>query len=61
LRVKAGGTWTVMRVEFLGASHRYTVRSADGTTAVADLGPDEPLSVGDACDMSPVTPGVASP
>ena len=60
LRVTAGGPWIVRRVEFLGASHRYTVQSADGTVAVADLGPDEPLSAGDACDVSPVGPGVAS-
>ena len=60
LRVTAGGSWIVRRVEFLGASHRYTVQSADGTVAVADLGPEEPLSTGDACDVSPAGSGVAS-
>ena len=59
LRVSPGGPWTVRRVEYLGATYRYTVQSADGTTAVADVGPDEPLSMGDACDVVPVSPGVA--
>jgi hypothetical protein len=40
-----------MRVEFLGSTHRYTIRSHDGATLVADMGPDLPLGVGDACDV----------
>jgi ABC-type sugar transport system ATPase subunit len=55
LRVSAGGTHTVMRVEFLGSTHRYTIRAQDGSTLVADVGPENPLSVGDACDVHVVT------
>lgn len=51
LRVSAGGSHTVMRVEFLGSTHRYTIRAQDGATLVADLGPEDPLGVGDACDV----------
>ena len=54
LRVVAGGPHTVSRVEFLGATHRYTIRAADGSTLVADLGPSEPLLVGAACDVAVV-------
>lgn len=52
LRVRAGGPHTVARVEFLGATHRYTIRAADGSTLVADVGPSEPLPVGASCDVS---------
>jgi iron(III) transport system ATP-binding protein len=51
LRVVAGGLHTVARVEFLGANFRYTIRAADGSTLVADLGPEDPLQVGDRCDV----------
>jgi len=51
LRVAAGGPHRVMRVEFLGATHRYTIRADDGSTFVADVGPDEPLTVGAACSV----------
>jgi ABC-type Fe3+/spermidine/putrescine transport system ATPase subunit len=54
LRVVAGGPHTVTRVEFLGATHRYTIRSADGSTLVSDVGPSEPLPVGAACDVAVV-------
>lgn len=57
LRVRPGGPHTVFRVEFLGANHRYTIRSHDGTTLVADLGPEQPLVVGDACDVEVVKHG----
>ena len=52
LRVAPGGQHTITRVEFLGAAHRYTIRAADGSTLVADVGPDEPLTVGTACSVS---------
>lgn len=52
LRVAVGGQHTITRVEFLGAAHRYTIRAADGSTLVADVGPDEPLQVGAACSVS---------
>lgn len=54
LRVVAGGPHVVVRVEFLGATHRYTLRAADGSTLVADLGPAEPLAVGTACSVNVV-------
>ncbi len=57
LRVQAGGPHTVMRVEFLGATHRYSIRTQDGATLVADLGPEQPLSVGDSCDVEVVKHG----
>lgn len=59
LRVRAGGPHTVFRVEFLGATHRYTIRSQAGSTLVADLGPEQPLVVGDACDVEVVKHGSA--
>ena len=52
LRVASGGQHTITRVEFLGAAHRYTIRAADGSTLVADVGPDEPLTAGTACSVS---------
>lgn len=52
LRVAAGGQHTITRVEFLGAAHRYTIRAADGSTLVADVGPDDPLTAGTACSVS---------
>ena len=58
LRVVADGPHRVVRVEFLGANFRYTIRAADGTKMVADLGPDEPLQVGASCDVSVVRSGV---
>ncbi|MFZ9842874.1 MAG: ABC transporter ATP-binding protein [Ilumatobacteraceae bacterium] len=54
LRIVAGGPHTVTRVEFLGATHRYTIRAADGSTLVSDVGPSEPLLVGTACDVAVV-------
>lgn len=51
LRVAVGGQHTITRVEFLGAAHRYTIRAADGSTLVADVGPNEPLQVGAACSV----------
>lgn len=57
LRVRAGGPHTVFRVEFLGATHRYTIRTQNGATLVADLGPEQPLSLGDACDVEVVKHG----
>lgn len=55
LSVVAGGPHRVARVEFLGANHRYTIRAEDGSTLIADLGPDEPLAVGAACSVAVVT------
>ena len=54
LRVVAEGPHTVVRVEFLGANFRYTIRADDGSVLVADLGPDEPLRVGASCDVAVV-------
>ena len=54
LRVVADGPHTVVRVEFLGANFRYTIRADDGSVLVADLGPDEPLRVGASCDVAVV-------
>ena len=51
LRVSAGGPHSVTRVEFLGSTYRYTIRAHDGSTLVADVGPDEPLAVGAACSV----------
>lgn len=51
LRVSSGGPHRVTRVEFVGPDHRYTVTSADGSVLVADLGPEEPLPIGAACDV----------
>lgn len=52
LRVIAGGPHTITRVEFLGSTHRYTIRGANGSVLVSDVGPDEPLVAGDACDVA---------
>lgn len=54
LRVIAGGPHTVVRVEFLGATSRYTIKASDGSTLVADIGPTEVLAVGDSCDVEVV-------
>ena len=51
LSVEPNGPDTVVRVEFLGASLRYTVRRPDGSQVVADRGPDHALAVGDACSV----------
>ncbi|MFM8312018.1 MAG: ABC transporter ATP-binding protein [Ilumatobacteraceae bacterium] len=51
VRVVEGGPHTVERVEFLGPTHRYTVRTADGAALVSDVGPDIPLAVGSRCDV----------
>jgi len=51
LRVVAGGPCTVMRREFLGWTHRYTVADGRGRSLVADVGPGQPLQVGDACTV----------
>lgn len=49
--VVAGGPHTVARVEFLGATSRYTVRMTNGSTVVADVDPETVLNVGDSCDI----------
>ena len=51
VEVSAGGDATVVRVEFLGATSRYTVRGADGAEVIADRGPVDGLRVGDACTV----------
>lgn len=51
LRVIAGGPHTVVRVEFLGSTNRYTIKASDGSTLVSDVGPAEALSVGDSCNV----------
>lgn len=51
LRVSPGGPHTVVRVEFLGATNRYTIKSADGLVLISDVGPTEPLAVGDSCSV----------
>ncbi|MEY4605359.1 MAG: Fe(3+) ions import ATP-binding protein FbpC 2 [Actinomycetota bacterium] len=51
LRVVEGGPHSVERVEFLGPTHRYTIRTSAGDALVADLGPDAPLAVGARCDV----------
>ena len=51
LHVSPGGPHTVLRVEFLGATNRYTIRSAEGSLLIADVGPAEPLAVGAACSV----------
>ena len=55
LSVEPNGPDTVVRVEFLGASLRYTVRRPDGSEVVADRGPDHALAVGDACSVRVLT------
>jgi iron(III) transport system ATP-binding protein len=51
IEVSPGGPDTVTRVEFLGASMRYTVRRSDGSEVVADRGPNDGLAVGDGCTI----------
>ncbi|MGA1346434.1 MAG: ABC transporter ATP-binding protein [Ilumatobacteraceae bacterium] len=51
IEVSLGGPDTVTRVEFLGASMRYTVRRSDGSEVVADRGPSDGLTVGDGCTI----------
>ena len=51
LRVSAGGPHTVLRVEFLGATSRYTIRTASGAVVVADVDPNTALNVDDSCDV----------
>jgi putative ABC transport system ATP-binding protein len=51
LRVSAGGPHTVLRVEFLGATSRYTIRTASGAIVVADVEPSTALNVDDSCDV----------
>ena len=51
LRVTAGGPHTVVRVEFLGSTNRYTIKASDGSTLVSDVGPAEALTVGDSCSV----------
>ena len=51
LRVSAGGPHTVLRVEFLGATSRYTIRTASGAIVVADVDPNTALNVDDSCDV----------
>ncbi|MEY2966001.1 MAG: hypothetical protein RLY50_51 [Actinomycetota bacterium] len=61
LRVSAGGPHTIVRVEFLGSTHRYTVRAADGSTLVSDVGPDQPLAAGDSCSVDIVNNTMRAP
>ena len=58
LSVTAGGNDRVVRVEFLGAGYRYTVRRADGTEAVVDAAERVDLQVGDACSVGVNAPGL---
>ena len=51
LRISAGGPHVVSRIEFLGATSRYTVVMNDGSTVVADVDPSTPLRVGDSCSV----------
>ena len=51
LRISAGGSHVVSRIEFLGATSRYTVVMNDGSTVVADVDPSTPLQVGDSCSV----------
>lgn len=51
LRVSAGGPHIVTRVEFLGATSRYTIRTASGAVVVADVDPHTALNAGDSCDV----------
>jgi iron(III) transport system ATP-binding protein len=51
LRISAGGPHVVSRIEFLGATSRYTVVMNDGSTVVADVDPSTPLQVGDSCNV----------
>ena len=51
LSVEPNGPDTVVRVEFLGASSRYTIRRSDGSQVVADRGPAHALAVGDSCSV----------
>jgi ABC-type Fe3+/spermidine/putrescine transport system ATPase subunit len=51
LRISAGGPHVVSRIEFLGATSRYTVVMNDGSTVVADVEPSTPLQVGDSCSV----------
>lgn len=55
VEVSAGGDATVVRVEFLGATSRYTVRRADGAEVIADRGPVDGLRAGDACTVHVLT------
>jgi len=38
-------------VEFLGATSRYTIKAADGSLLISDVGPTEQLAVGAACSV----------
>ena len=51
LRISAGGSHVVSRIEFLGATSRYTIVMNDGSTVVADVEPSTPLRVGDSCSV----------
>jgi len=51
LHVSAGGPHIVLRVEFLGATSRYTIRTASGAVVVADVDPNTALNAGDSCDV----------
>ena len=50
--VSAGGPHSIVRIEFLGATSRYTIRMDDGSVVVADVEPGLSMSVGDACSVS---------
>lgn len=56
--VTKGGPDRVVRIEFLGAGYRYTVRRADGSEAVADSPASESLRAGDECTVVVTKPGL---
>lgn len=55
VNLTAGGDDRVVSCEFAGATRRYTVRRADGSTVVADGPNADGLSTGDACTATVVT------
>lgn len=46
---------TVVACEYLGARHRYTVRTDDGRTLLADQHDDTLLAIGDPCEVRVVS------
>jgi iron(III) transport system ATP-binding protein len=51
VNVTAGGPHSIVRIEFLGATSRYTIRMDDGSVVVADVEPGLSMNVGDACSV----------
>jgi iron(III) transport system ATP-binding protein len=49
--VALGGPHEVLRVEFLGATSRMTIRMNNGSVVVADVEPDTSFSAGDSCNV----------